>query len=179
MRRILITISGIALTCSAWIYAAAPASVAEAAMAGNRDAVRALLKDGADVNTALGDGMTALHYAASRHDVELARMLLYAGANVKATTRIGAYTPLLLAAKNGSAAVVEPLLNAGADVDAATSNGTTPLMFAAASGNRAAVETLIARGADVNANESVRGLTPLMFAAASNRAAVLELLAEN
>src|SRR5947209_14224798 len=103
MRRILITVSGVGLACSALLYAAAPASVAEAAMAGNRDAVRALLKDGADVNTALGDGMTALHYAASRHDVELAKMLLYAGANVKATTRIGAYTPLLMASRDGDA----------------------------------------------------------------------------
>src|SRR5690349_15390142 len=89
MRRVLIAISGIGLACSALMYAAAPSSVAEAAMQGNRDAVRTLLKDGADVNTALGDGMTALHYAASRHDVDLARLLLYAGANVKATTRIG------------------------------------------------------------------------------------------
>ena len=168
-----------AVALTALLHAAASAPVADAAMDGNRDAVTALLKQAADVNAAQGDGMTALHWAAMKNDAELARMLLYAGANVKATTRIGAYTPLLLAAKNGSAAVVEPLLNAGADVDAATSNGTTPLMFAAASGNRAAVETLIARGADVNAKESVRGLTPLMFAAASNRAAVLELLAEN
>ena len=59
------------------MYAAAPSSVAEAAMQGNRDAVKTLLKDGADVNTAMGDGMTALHYAAARHDVELAKMLLY------------------------------------------------------------------------------------------------------
>ncbi|HEY6211695.1 MAG TPA: ankyrin repeat domain-containing protein, partial [Vicinamibacterales bacterium] len=80
MRKTLITIAGLGLACSAWLYAAAPASVAEAAMQGNRDAVRALLKDGADVNTALGDGMTALHYAAARHDVELAKLLLYAGA---------------------------------------------------------------------------------------------------
>jgi len=168
-----------ALALTALLHAAAGAPVADAAMEGDRDAVRALLKQAADVNAAQGDGMTALHWAAMKNDADLAQTLLYAGANVKATTRIGAYTPLLLAAKNGSADVLEPLLKAGADVEAATSNGTTPLMFAAASGNTAAVETLIARGADVNATESVRGLTPLMFAAASNRAAVLELLADN
>ena len=38
--------------------------------------------------------MTALHWAAMKNDAELAQMLLYAGANVRATTRIGAYTPL-------------------------------------------------------------------------------------
>ena len=48
--------------------------------------------------------MTALHWAALKGDAELAQMLLYAGANVKATTRLGAYTPLYLAAKGGHAA---------------------------------------------------------------------------
>src|SRR5207253_2692162 len=98
MRRTLIISGAIgALFLSALMHAAPPTgSVADAAMQGNRDAVRALLKDGADVNTALGDGMTALHYAASKHDLEMAKILLYAGANVKATTRIGGYTPLLI-----------------------------------------------------------------------------------
>ena len=50
-----------------------------------RTAVRALLKQGVDVNAAQGDGMTALHWAARQGDVELAQMLLYAGANVRAT----------------------------------------------------------------------------------------------
>ena len=165
----------VALT--ALLSAAAIAPVADAAMEGNRDAVKALLKQAADVNAAQGDGMTALHWAAMKDDADLAQTLLYAGANVRATTRIGAYTPLILAARNGSAAVMAPLLNAGADVNAATSNGTTPLMFAAASGNAEAVTALVVGGADVNAKESVRGLTPAMFAAASNRAGVLDILA--
>ena len=169
-------IGAIALT--AMLHAAASAPVADAAMDGNRDAVKALLKQAADVNAAQGDGMTALHWAAMKNDADLVQTLLYAGANAKATTRIGAYTPLLLAAKSGNAEVIEPLVKAGADVNAATSNGTTALMFAAASGNVAAVQALLERGADANARESVRGLTPAMFAAASNRAAVIDLLAK-
>src|SRR5262245_50757668 len=87
-----------ALVLSATLAAfAREASVAEAAMAGDRDTVRSLLKQGEDVNAAMGDGMTALHWAAKRGDAELAQMLLYAGANVKAMTRLGGYTPLLLA----------------------------------------------------------------------------------
>ena len=73
------------------------ARVADAAMAGDREAVRALLKQGADVNAAQGDGTTPLHWAARRGDVELAQMLIYAGANVRATTRLGGWTPLLMA----------------------------------------------------------------------------------
>ena len=178
MRRLRFSALG-ALALTALLHAAASAPVADAAMEGNRDGVKALLKQAADVNAAQGDGMTALHWAAMKNDADLVQTLLYAGANVKATTRIGAYTPLLLAARNGSAEVLEPLLEAGADVDAATSNGTTPLMLAAASGNTAAVAALVAGGADVNAAESLRGLTPVMFAAASNRAAVLEMLTDN
>ena len=123
--------------------------------------------------------MTALHWAAMKDDADLAQLLLYAGANVRATTRIGAYTPLVLAAKQGSAAVMAPLLEAGADANAPTSNGTTPLMLASASGSVDAVRLLLDHGADVNAKESVRNLTAAMFAAASNRAPVLELLAKS
>src|SRR5258706_453582 len=116
-----------ALALSALLSAAASSPVADAAMDGNRDAVKALLKQAADVNAAQGDGMTALHWAAMKNDADLAQTLLYAGANVRATTRIGSYTPLLLAAKNGSASVMAPPLKSGADVNAATSNGTPPL----------------------------------------------------
>jgi ankyrin repeat protein len=168
----------VALGLSALLQAAPGTPVADAAMQGNREAVKALLKQAADVNAAQGDGMTALHWAAMKDDAELTQTLLYAGANVRATTRIGAYTPLLLAAKNGSASVMAPLLKSSAEVNAATSNGTTPLMFAAASGNLDAVTALLDGGADANAKESVRHLTPVMFAAASNRAGVLQLLAK-
>ena len=168
-----------ALFLSALLYAAPKAPVADAAMQGNKDEVRELLKQAADVNAAQGDGMTALHWAAMKADADLVQTLLYAGANVRATTRIGAYTPLILAAKDGNAGVMDPLLKAGADVNARTSNGTTPLMLAAASGVADAVTVLLDHGADVNATEPVRGLTPAMFAAASDRAAVLDLLAKH
>jgi ankyrin repeat protein len=145
-------------------------------MSGNRDAVRTLLQGGADVNTALGDGMTALHYAAAKDDADMARMLLVAGANVKSTTRLGGYTPLLLAARTGNALVMDPLLAAGADVNSATVNGTSALMLAAAAGKTDAVKLLIEKGAHVNAKENARSETALMFAAASGRSEVMRLL---
>src|SRR5688572_8521169 len=89
----------------------------EAAMRGDKAAVASLIKQGVDVGAAQGDGMTALHWAAERGDVELAEMLVYAGANVSAVTRIGLYTPLHLAAKSGSAGVVRALVPAGADLN--------------------------------------------------------------
>src|ERR671927_508073 len=89
-----LTIGAIAVVCvAAFMMAAAEDSrVAAAAMKGDKEAVRALLKQAVDVNAAQGDGMTALHWAALNNDAELVRTLLYAGANVRATTRIGGYT---------------------------------------------------------------------------------------
>ena len=87
----------------------------EAAMNGDRAEVQTLLKQKVDANEAQGDGSTALHWAAYRDDVEMARLLIQAGANVKAKTRIGDMTPLHLAATNGSVAMIELLLKSGAD----------------------------------------------------------------
>ena len=102
-------------------------------MRADRDGVRTLLKQGADVGAAQGDGMTALHWAAERGDAALADMLLYAGANVAAVTRVGQYTPLHLASKAGSVPVVQALLKAGASPAAKTTNtGVTALHLAAA-----------------------------------------------
>ncbi|MEZ5290015.1 MAG: ankyrin repeat domain-containing protein [Vicinamibacterales bacterium] len=164
----------VALTAALGAQTAAP--VADAAMNGDRTAVRTLLQQGSDVNAAQGDGMTALHWAAMKGDAELAQMLVYAGANVKATTRLGANTPLIVAARNGRPDVVKVLLEAGAEPDAATSTGTTPLMLAAASGSVDAVKALLAAGAKVDATESSMEQTPLMFAAANSRVDVMQAL---
>ena len=75
--------------------------VADAAMKGDAAAVRRLIQQGANVDAAQGDGMTALHWAAERGDSAIAAALLAAKANVSATTRIGAYMPLHIAAKGG------------------------------------------------------------------------------
>ncbi|MCA1584908.1 MAG: ankyrin repeat domain-containing protein [Acidobacteria bacterium] len=155
---------------------AADGTIADAVMAGDRAAVVALIKQGADVNAAQGDGVTALHWAARRGDAELTDTLIVAGGNVRATSRFGRYTPLHLAAERGSAAVIARLLKAGAPTDVRTNTGTTPLMMAAAAGDLDAISALIDGGADVNATETEREHTPLIFAAASNRLGAVKLL---
>lgn len=167
----------IGIVAVAGLVAAGDLRLADAAQQGNKDAVRTLLKEKADVNAAQGDGMTALHWAADKDDLETARLLLAGGANAKAMTRIGEITPLFLAAKNGDAAMIDLLLKAGADAKSVKANGTTALMIAATSGNADAVKTLLDHGADINAKESVHGQTAVMFASALDRTAVVKLLA--
>ena len=154
--------------------------VADAAMQGDAATVRALLAQGADVNEAQGDGMTALHWAARNRDADLARTLLEAGADVGAGTRIGHYTPLHLASEAGSGEVVDVLLGAGADPMARIvgAGSPTPLHFAAAAGSERAVEALVAAGADVNAAEQAWGQTPLIFAASKGRTEAVRALLE-
>ena len=158
------------------VVAAVDAPVADAAMAEDATTVRHLLERGTDVNAAQGDGMTALHWAATNDDLKMVEMLVYAGANVKASTRIGAYTPLFMASRAGNAAIVGALLDAGADPNRTLTTGATPLMTAAASGSAEAVATLLEHGADVNATESAMGQTALMFAAAFDRPDEIEAL---
>ena len=166
------------LTAVMWL-SVSDSPVADAAMRGDVEAVRALLRQGADVNAAQGDGMTALHWAAEADRLEMVEILIYAGANLGGVTRIGDYTPLHLASKAGHPRVVEVLLSAGADPDAKTSTGqATALHFAAAAGSAGAVSALLDHGADADAREAQWGQTALMFAAAVDRVETIHALIE-
>lgn len=169
----------VALGATLLLWASLPSEtpVADAAMHDDAEQVRSLLRDGADVNAAQGDGMTALHWAAENGSVEIVEMLVSAGANTGAVTRLGDYTPLHLASKGGFGDLVGALLRAGADADIVTSTGgIAPLHFAAAAGRVLAVSELLAHGAEVDIRESMWQQTPLMFAAASGRTEVADVL---
>jgi ankyrin repeat protein len=155
---------------------ASDATVADAARLGDAAAVKALLKSGADVNAAQADGMTALHWAAQKGDAALAGMLLAAGANARATTRLGGYTPMHLASQAGHAKVVAALLASGAGADVVTATGASPLMLAARAGSVETAAHLVENGADVNASETTNGQTALMVAAGLNRADMVAYL---
>ncbi len=154
----------------------APSVVADAAMWRDLSQVKRLIAQGADVNLAEGDGMTALHWAAEHGDSAMTAELIRAGARPSAVTRIGNYTPLHIASKSGSGPVVRALLKAGSNPTATTASGATALHFAAASGSVDAVNALLDRHADPNAREREWGQTPLIFAAEADRAGVIGVL---
>jgi ankyrin repeat protein len=149
--------------------------IVDAAMNGDLKAVRALVRQAVDVNATQPDGMTALHWAVQRRDVEMTDFLLDSGADFALTNRTGA-KPLYLAAVNGDAAILTRLLDAGEDANAVlTGEGETVLMLTAYTGNAAAVKLLLDRGADVN-TQQFRGQTALMWAAAEGHTDVVKLL---
>ena len=115
--------------------------------------------------------------AAAQSDwLRVARYLLDHQARVDVLTP-GNYdeTPLITAAENGHKAMVELLLERGADINAKDKRGMTALHLAAQHGFQAVVETLIAHRADVNAQDENRR-TPLAVAAAYKRDAVVQQL---
>ena len=103
-------------------------------------------------------GDTALHLAAAGYRVEIARLLLAAGADPNSTTNHRQSGPLHYAADgyvNGpvwdakrQVKTIRCLLDAGADVNAQDKNGATPLHRAVRTRCAAAVKCLLEAGSD-------------------------------
>jgi len=165
------------LALTIFLLATAPLPLIDAAKNVDREAVRSLLKQGANVNATQADGTTALHWASYRDDLESADLLIRSGANVNARNDLGA-TPLWAACQNGSESMVGRLLTAGANPNAALLLGETPVMVAGRSGSPAVVELLAAKGANVNAR-AARGQTALMWAVAQKQPEVVKVLLAN
>ena len=95
---------------SVTLFAASVEDARLVAAAKNREisAVGALLKQQANVNSRSADGATALHWAAYWGDLDMADLLLRAGADVNAKDDLGV-APLALASKTGDATMVQKL----------------------------------------------------------------------
>jgi len=105
----------------------------EAVNAGDAATVQQLLAAGADVNARDEQGWSPLARAVYSQElkhgfVDVVQVLIEAGANLEATIGYGV-RPLMLAAGYGETAVVEALLNAGAEILAKNEGGYTALMM--------------------------------------------------
>jgi ankyrin repeat protein len=176
MRRVLGCCVAVLLPAASLFAAAAASDLADAAMKGNKEAVRSLLQRQANVNAPQIDGTTALHWAVRSDDLETADLLIRAGANVSAANDEGA-TPLLLATTDGNAAIIEKLIKAGADPNASlTKDGDTALMMAARTGKTDGIRVLLDNGAKVNTKEAWGGTTALMWAVSERHPAAVKML---
>jgi ankyrin repeat protein len=117
------------------------------------DLMQQLLQHGAAVNGSDESGRTALIDAASRGQAEAVRILLDAGADVEAKTKIEKNTALLLAADQGHVKIVQMLIGNRSNVNVRDGNGKTALIIAAARGHTDIVQLLLDKGADVNAKD--------------------------
>jgi ankyrin len=152
-----------------------------------------------------GGGLTALVFAAREGDLESARILVAAGADVNQVTQYG-WTPLLTAAQNRHYALATFLIEHGANPNLANKGGWTPLYLATDNRNIEGgdypvrpgdldhldfIKTLLARGANVNARakDSTEtrtiftmqwlyedGATPFLRAAQSGDVELMQLL---
>lgn len=135
-----------------------------AALYGDADSVRQLLKMGADANLQNEAGATALMWATDK--LEIVTELVEHNADVNAKSA-DSRTPLLIASgRYGAAPVVKFLLDHGANPSAHSpwfSGDMTPLAEAAYVGDETILRLLLARGADVKA----AGPNPLVFSIVS------------
>ncbi|MEM6553346.1 MAG: ankyrin repeat domain-containing protein [Planctomycetota bacterium] len=144
---------------------------------GDEAMVKRLLAAGANPN--LGRGWPwddrPLHRAVRLGHAEIAKMLLEAGADVRARQSDGP-TPLFLAAQHGQGAMIPVLLEAGADVaDAGDDERDTALHRAAAAGHAEAVRALLVAGAPHDQTDR-RARMPIHYAAASGDLATVQAL---
>jgi len=123
-----------------------------AACWGATQCVRILLARKADVNCRAKDQSSPLSFAAEKGHVEIAKMLLDAGANMESkndSEEKGGATPLLLAAHNGQFNMAKLLIDRHANVSEKTVDGLSCLHLAIRSGtdNEDLVRLLIRAGA--------------------------------
>jgi ankyrin repeat protein len=102
---------------------------------------------------------TPLKEACTRGDLEIARVLLEAGADPNLVT--DAWTPLMEAARLGNREMIQLLVEFGADPNTTNEENWTALMAASNNGRTEAVDQLVQFGADPNMQDYVGWSAPL------------------
>jgi len=160
------------------------AQLVAAAEAGNVPGAKDILARGAAVDARNYGGLTPLMIAAYAGNLDLVKLLIEKGADVRATATAGSgATVLCYASEGNNLNVVKELLKHGAAVNAPGNNGITPFYIAVGNNLREMAELLIASGADVSAfgtaNEIGLKHTPLMLAALKGFPDMVGLLLAN
>ena len=156
--------------------------LAVAAREGEVDRVRTLLAEGADPDGGFSD-WSPLMLAAMNGEVEIARLLLDAGALINRTngeygSALGVAAVTFIEPEEGVTAMVDLLLQRGALTETGNGAMMTPLMYAAREGKREVVNRLIAAGANAG-HRDARGWSPLFFGVRSGDPEVVRMILES
>jgi hypothetical protein len=120
--------------------------ILKAAEHGRIAEVKGYLADGVPVDTRGAYKYTALHLA-GKHEPEVVKVLLEAGADVNAQDNSG-FTPLQFATQHGNLESVNLMIDAGADVNRENRGGYTALLHACWHGQGKVAKRLLDAGAD-------------------------------
>ena len=150
-------------------------ALAGAAEHGQLKAVRLLLAKGAALNPTMRQSSSSpLHQACKADDVEMARYLLEAGADVDLMNCFNT-TPLMYAAKYGTAPLVSLILSYRPDLHKLSFINTAAIHWSLWEGNEDVMELLLQAGADPD-HAVGDGSTPLHYAAVSELPGVAKVL---
>lgn len=112
------------------------------------EAVKALIKGGADVNQE--DDMMGYNALDLSSDTEMMEVLISAGTNINHQAKRTGYTPLMNALNGCKNDVAKFLIEKGADINIKSNDGTTALTLACGCSEEIAKQ-LLAKGADIKA----------------------------
>jgi len=130
----------------------------------------------------LSSGLTLLHAAANRDNLNVVQFLLQEGADINEAAQKGSvyagYTPLHFAAENSkSLQILIYLLTKNADVTLKEATGRTALHIAALKGNHKGAKALLASCNMDRVNEQdTHGRTPLMLACSQGQRSVVQCI---
>lgn len=147
--------------------------MAKAVRAGDLATVKALLMEGFPPDQPYLFGTTQLMIAAQRGHLDIAGALIDARANVNAR---GTSTALCDASFAGHLAIIQLLIDRGADIHLTDELSRTPLMQAALGGQPEAVTLLLERGADVRPVDEDHETALFKAARAGSAACIRKLL---
>jgi ankyrin repeat protein len=151
-----------------------------ATFARQRDAIRALVKAGADINLLDNDRYDGVTITSVADDEETLRVLLSLGGNAKLITSRYDGTALIAAAHLGHDGVVKQLIAAGAPLDHINNLHWTALMESIVLGNggtrhQECLRALLAAGASYQLTDR-QGRTPLQLARSHGYREMVQML---
>ena len=130
---------------------------------GDCDTVRWLINEGVDVNHCNRKGLTAVHFAAWKGNVDVLKLLKDSGANIHVQTVNGGNSIMLASKGTGDCETVKWLIEQDIDVNHCDEEGFTAVHYAAQKGNLDLLKLIKASGANIHA-QTKNGFSSIMSA---------------